>query len=101
MNQFYLMDSAFQIVDSVWMEKYTLDSHDFIAMENGHFLIFGLELRTIDVSAIVVWHRRTSSSTGKSANYSSAAGTASTVSFSPLLVMPSTFCISATGLNER
>lgn len=52
-KQVYLMDSAFQIVDSVWMEDYDLDTHDFIAMENGHFLMFGLELRSIDMSAIV------------------------------------------------
>ena len=52
-NRVYLMDSNFQTVDSVWMEDYELDTHDFIAMENGHFLIFGLDHRTIDMSKIV------------------------------------------------
>jgi len=52
-NQVYLMDQSFQIVDSVWMEDFELDSHDFIAMENGHFLIFGRDIRTIDMSAVV------------------------------------------------
>lgn len=48
-----MMDSSYQVVDSVRMENYLLDSHDFIAMENGHFLIFGLELRTMDLSTLV------------------------------------------------
>ena len=52
-NQVYLMDHSFQIIDSVWMEDFELDSHDFIAMENGHFLMIGRELRTIDMSAVV------------------------------------------------
>ena len=52
-KQFYLMDSSYQIVDSVRMERYQIDTHDFIAMENGHFLIFGLELRSMDLSTIV------------------------------------------------
>jgi arylsulfate sulfotransferase len=52
-SQVYIMDSSFHTVDSVWMENYKLDSHDFIAMENGHFLIFGLEYRIIDMSAVV------------------------------------------------
>ncbi len=52
-NQIYLMDSTFQVVDSVWMENYQLDSHDFIAMANGHFLLFGLDNRTIDMSTVV------------------------------------------------
>jgi hypothetical protein len=52
-GRFYMMDSSYQVVDSVRMENYLLDSHDFIAMENGHFLIFGLELRTMDLSTLV------------------------------------------------
>ena len=52
-NQFYMMDSSFQIVDSVWMDNYKLDSHDFIAMANGHYLLFGLDNRTVDMSQIV------------------------------------------------
>jgi hypothetical protein len=39
-KKFMLMDSAYSVVDSVEMETYLLDTHDFIAMENGHFLIF-------------------------------------------------------------
>jgi len=52
-NHIYILDSSFQTVDSVWMDDYQLDSHDFIAMENGHFLIFGRDIRTIDMSAVV------------------------------------------------
>jgi hypothetical protein len=52
-KRFYLMDSSYVIVDSVRMENYLLDSHDFIAMENGHFLIFGLDLRIMDLSTVV------------------------------------------------
>jgi len=52
-NQIYIIDSSFQTVDSVWMDDYQLDSHDFIAMENGHFLIFGRDIQTIDMSTVV------------------------------------------------
>ncbi len=52
-NQVYLMDHSFQTVDSVWMEDFELDSHDFIAMENGHFLMIGRDIRTIDMSGVV------------------------------------------------
>ena len=51
--QFFIMDSSYVVVDSVSMDDYILDTHDFIAMENGHFLIFGLDIRTVDMSVIV------------------------------------------------
>ncbi len=52
-SRIYMMDSSYRVVDSVRMESYQLDSHDFIAMENGHFLIFGLDIRVMDLSAYV------------------------------------------------
>jgi hypothetical protein len=52
-TQVYLMDSSFNTLDSVWMEDYKFDTHDFIAMENGHFLLFGLDLRILDMSKVV------------------------------------------------
>jgi len=52
-TKIYIMDSSYVVVDSVGMDDYILDTHDFMAMENGHFLIFGLDLRTTDMSVIV------------------------------------------------
>ncbi len=52
-DQFYLMDHNYEIVDSVSIQGYELDSHDFMALENGHYLLLGQEVRTIDMSAIV------------------------------------------------
>ena len=49
--KFYIMDSSYVVIDSAWMDDYILDSHDFIAMENGHFLLFGLDARIVDMTA--------------------------------------------------
>ncbi len=49
--KFYLMDSSFVIVDSVGMVGYKLDSHDFLALESGNFIIFGIDQRATDLTA--------------------------------------------------
>jgi hypothetical protein len=43
-EKFFLMDSTFRVVDSVGcINGIKSDSHDFIAMENGHYLLIGTE----------------------------------------------------------
>ncbi len=49
--KYYIMDSSFVIVDSVGMNDYTIDSHDFLVLKNGHFLMFGKDIRITDLSA--------------------------------------------------
>lgn len=52
-NKFYIIDAFGEITDSINMAQYKLDNHDFVAMENGHYLIFGLDTRTTDMSTVV------------------------------------------------
>jgi hypothetical protein len=52
-NEFYLMNDNMEIIDSTGMSTYELDSHDFIGMANGHFLMFGLDHRTMDMSQVL------------------------------------------------
>lgn len=50
-NRFYLMDSNFNIVDSVRCKNGALtDTHDFLILPNGHFLLLGTRNFTIDLS---------------------------------------------------
>jgi hypothetical protein len=50
--KFFIMDSTFAIVDSVQTKSpYTKTGpHDFIAMKNGHYLLFANDPRTMDMS---------------------------------------------------
>ncbi|MFC2115688.1 aryl-sulfate sulfotransferase [Bacteroidota bacterium] len=50
---FYIMDSSFVTVDSVTMDDYPIDGHDFRILENGNYLMFALDTRSIDMSAII------------------------------------------------
>ncbi len=47
---FYVMDSSYQIIDSLGMSDYKLDSHDILGLENGHYIIFGKDSRVTDLS---------------------------------------------------
>jgi len=49
----FLMDSKYNIVDTIETIVAKLDAHDIIAMTNGHYLIFGTETRIVDMSTIV------------------------------------------------
>lgn len=50
--QFYILDSTFTIVDSVSCKNnITTDSHDFLILPNGHFLMLGNETVVMDLSA--------------------------------------------------
>jgi hypothetical protein len=51
-NKFYITNSDFQIVDSVYCKnKIILDPHDFIILPNKHFLLLGYETVTMDLSS--------------------------------------------------
>jgi hypothetical protein len=60
----YLMDSSYNIVDSIEMSKYKIDAHDIIATKNGHYFIFGGDVRTVDMSALVEGGNPAASVTG-------------------------------------
>lgn len=50
-NKFYLMDGSFRITDSVACANGRLtDSHDFVILPDGHYLLLGQETLTRDMS---------------------------------------------------
>lgn len=49
--KFYLMDSSFLVVDSVGMDDYAVDGHDFLVLENGNYLLIGKDIRTVNLTA--------------------------------------------------
>ncbi len=51
-NKFFIMDSTFTIVDSVWIQGagYRNDLHDLQILNNGHYLLMGNENLTMDLS---------------------------------------------------
>ncbi|MFC2135767.1 aryl-sulfate sulfotransferase, partial [Bacteroidota bacterium] len=52
--EYFVMNSDFENVDSYQMGNgYIADSHDFLIMENGHALMFGLDIQVVDMSQIV------------------------------------------------
>ena len=61
---FNLKDETFSNVDSVTTLGYTLDSHDMKLLPNGHALLFGTEVLTIDMSALVPGGKTAASVTG-------------------------------------
>lgn len=53
-KQFYIMDSMYQVVDSVLMKNdYITDYHDMQITSDGHFLLIGQELKVIAMDTIV------------------------------------------------
>ncbi len=51
---FFVMDSSFQIVDSVKCGNgYQTDVHELRILPNNHYLLIGAEIQTIDMSKIV------------------------------------------------
>ena len=51
LNKFYLLDSAFNQVDSVTCKNnYAIDLHEFQILPNNHYLLLGLELIKVDLS---------------------------------------------------
>lgn len=51
-NQFYFIDSTFNIVDSVTTQNGIYqDSHEIQVLPNGHYLLLGYEFQVMDLSA--------------------------------------------------
>lgn len=51
-NRFYLMDSSFNIVDSLRCKNGAItDTHDLLILPNGHFLLLGIRNVTTDLSS--------------------------------------------------
>src|ERR1022692_4911262 len=50
MNKYYLIDSNFRLVDSVAIKNgYIHDLHDMQLLPNGHYLLMGIEIDTMDL----------------------------------------------------
>ncbi|MFT6500718.1 MAG: hypothetical protein ACJASQ_000827 [Crocinitomicaceae bacterium] len=50
----YIMDSTFHIVDTLnCTPQYTLDGHDFVITQDGHYHLLAMEQRTLDASALI------------------------------------------------
>jgi Arylsulfotransferase (ASST) len=57
-DTFYLMDSAFKIVDSVFcLHGIFNDRHDFKVLPNGHYLLLGYEYKIMDLAAFHIKDR--------------------------------------------
>jgi hypothetical protein len=63
-NDFILKDESISIVDSFTTMGYTVDNHDMKLLPNGHALVFGSEVRTIDMSTLVPGGKTAASVTG-------------------------------------
>jgi hypothetical protein len=50
-NKFYLMDSSFHLVDSISTQNgFYTDTHELQILPNGHYLLLGYEVVTMDLS---------------------------------------------------
>jgi len=49
--KFHIMDSTFNVVDSVRCSGILTDNHDLQILPNGHFLMMGYEFRIMDLSS--------------------------------------------------
>jgi len=61
---FSLKDETLTSVDSFTTLGYTLDTHDMKLLPNGHALVFGTEVRTVDMSALVEGGKTAATVTG-------------------------------------
>jgi hypothetical protein len=51
-DKFYLMNGQFDVIDSVFCQNgVATDSHDFLILPNGHYLLIGTETDTLDWSS--------------------------------------------------
>jgi len=50
-GRWYFMDSTFVVTDSIQCLNYTSDQHDIQVLPNHHYLMFGEEMRIMDLSA--------------------------------------------------
>ena len=63
-NNFIFKDETFNVVGSAATMGYSIDNHDMKLLPNGHALIFGTEVRTINMSALVSGGKTAASVTG-------------------------------------
>jgi len=63
-GDFNLKDETISIVDSFTSLGYPVDNHDMKLLPNGHALVFGSEVRTIDMSKLVPGGKTAASVTG-------------------------------------
>jgi len=49
--KFHIMDSTFNVVDSVQCQGILTDNHDLQLLPNGHYLMMGYEFRIMDLSS--------------------------------------------------
>jgi len=53
-QKYYLMNNSFVLIDSITMGNgYTIDLHDMILLDNGHYLTMAYDPRIVDMSQIV------------------------------------------------
>ena len=55
-NKFFLMDSTFTVVDSVSCVGYDTDSHEFLILPNGHYLLLGSNIEVMDLSTYPMFY---------------------------------------------
>ena len=63
-GNFNLKDESLTVVASVTTPGYTIDNHDMKLLPNGHALVFGSEVRTMDLSKVVTGGKTAASVTG-------------------------------------
>ncbi len=62
-NIFYFLDSTFNIVDSVTCKNgVTMDTHEMQLLDNGHYLLLGIESVTMDLSSYPIFKNATAGS---------------------------------------
>ena len=52
-NKHYVMDSDLQVVNEADYAGYSLDFHDFHILDNGNYLLLGMEYRVVDMDTVV------------------------------------------------
>jgi len=53
-NRWLMMDSLYTLVDSIsCLNGYIADNHDFIALENGNYILFAYDDQIVDLSSVV------------------------------------------------
>ncbi|TND07910.1 MAG: hypothetical protein FD123_2718 [Bacteroidetes bacterium] len=58
-DKFYLFDKNFRIIDSVsCVNGITTDSHDFVVLPDGHFLLLGQEIEQKDMSRYKIFKQK-------------------------------------------
>ena len=60
-GNFFLMDSTLTVIDSITCKNgILLDSHDFLILPNGHYLMLGYEYIQMDLSSYLYFNKKNS-----------------------------------------